>query len=76
MERARAIDALEARLGVKLLLILAYIVCGSFALKHARSRAGRAAAFVLALGCIGSVALIATAHDAAAPWSLLSSAWR
>ncbi|MCU0970094.1 MAG: SirB2 family protein [Rubrivivax sp.] len=51
----------------KLVLIVAYIVLGSLALKRAPSRAGKASAFAAALGCIAAVAGIALAHDPAAP---------
>lgn len=44
---------------VKLLLIVLYIVLGSLAIKRAPSRAGKALAFVAALGCVGAVAGIA-----------------
>jgi uncharacterized membrane protein SirB2 len=58
----------DAWLGTKLVLIVAYIVLGSFALKRARTPAGRAACFAAALACIASVAAIAWAHDPFAPW--------
>jgi uncharacterized membrane protein SirB2 len=54
-------------LGAKLLLVLAYIVLGSLALKRAPGRAAKAACFVAALLCIGAAATIARAHDAQAP---------
>lgn len=49
-------------LGVKLLLLLAYIVLGSLALKRARSPRGRAMAFGLALLCAAQIVGIALAH--------------
>jgi uncharacterized membrane protein SirB2 len=51
-------------LGVKLVLIVLYIVLGSLALKRAPSRAAKAVAFVAALTCIGMAAAIALTHDA------------
>lgn len=57
----------DAWLGSKLLLIVAYVVLGSFALKRAASRGGKAANFAAALACVGAVAAIAIAHDPAAP---------
>jgi uncharacterized membrane protein SirB2 len=63
-----ALNPLQQRwLGAKLLLIVAYIVLGSFALRRARSRGARVLAFAAALGCIAAVASIALAHDARAP---------
>ncbi len=59
--------------GVKLLLIVVYIVLGSLALKRAHTRAGKGVAFVAALACIAAVGAIALAHDARAPLQLL---WR
>lgn len=59
-------------LGAKLVLVVVYIVLGSFALKRARTRAGRFAFGVLSLGCIGAVAAIALGHDALAPWRWLA----
>lgn len=53
---------------VKLVLIVAYIVLGSLALKRAPTRLGKAAAFAAALACIGSAATIAVRHD---PWGPL-----
>lgn len=49
-------------LGVKLLLILAYIVMGSLALKRAPTRATKAVAFAVALACVASVAVLALTH--------------
>lgn len=53
---------------VKLVLIVAYIVLGSLALKRAPTRLSKAVAFVVALACIGSAATIAVRHD---PWGPL-----
>lgn len=61
-------------LGVKLALLVAYIVLGSLALRRARTRGGRAVAFAAALLCIAAVVSIALAHDAQAPLKLLGRA--
>lgn len=52
----------ERWLGAKLLLILAYIVIGSFALKRAPTHATKAVAFAAALACVASVAVLALTH--------------
>lgn len=52
-------------LGTKLVLLLAYIVLGSLALKRAPTRATRLAAFVLALGCYGFMLSVAVTHHPA-----------
>lgn len=52
---------------VKLVLIVAYIVLGSLALKRAPTRLSKAAAYAAALACIASAALVAVRHDAMAP---------
>jgi uncharacterized membrane protein SirB2 len=49
-------------LAAKLAWLVAYIVAGSFALKHARSRRGRAVAYAAALVCVAFAATIALAH--------------
>lgn len=49
-------------LGVKLVLLIVYIVLGSLALKRAPTRAGKALFFVASLACIGFMASIAVAH--------------
>ena len=59
-------------LGVKLVLLVAYIVLGSLALRRARTRLGKAAAFAAALGCVAAMAAIALARDAQAPLRLLT----
>lgn len=53
-------------LGVKLVLLLVYIVLGSFALERAPSRAAKAGFYVSALLCVAAMVTIARAHDAAA----------
>lgn len=52
----------QAWLPVKLVWLLAYIVLGSYALKRARTRAGKALAFALALGCVTMLVGVARAH--------------
>lgn len=49
-------------LGVKLLLLLAYIVVGSLALKRGRTARRRRLAFVAALGLYAFMASVALAH--------------
>ena len=61
-------------LGVKLGLIVVYIVLGSLALKRAPSRSTKAVAFAAALICIGAVAAIARAHDPTVIWRGLRAA--
>lgn len=51
-----------AWLQAKLLLLVAYIVFGTFALKRARTRPGRLACFVVALGCFGAMLAVARTH--------------
>lgn len=50
-------------LTAKLVLLVPYIVLGSFALKRGRTPRGRTVAFVLALLCFASMYAIARAHD-------------
>ena len=61
----------DAWLGTKLLLLLAYIVVGSLALKRARTARVRQWAFVAALGLYGFMVSVALAHR---PLGLLASA--
>ncbi|MDO9096018.1 MAG: SirB2 family protein [Rubrivivax sp.] len=49
-------------LGAKRLLIVAYIVIGSLALKRAPTRPTKALAFAAALACVAGVAAIALTH--------------
>jgi len=60
-------------LGVKLGLLLVYIVLASFALKRAQGRARRARFYVAALLCYGFMVSIARSHQ---PWGLLSTLLR
>ena len=50
-------------LTAKVVLLVAYIVLGSIALKRGRTRAVRVAAFVAALATIGFLVSVARAHD-------------
>ena len=52
----------QAWLPVKLGLLVAYIVLGVFALRRARSWAGKALSFLLALLCVAQVFWIARLH--------------
>ncbi|MGE3103766.1 MAG: SirB2 family protein [Lysobacterales bacterium] len=49
-------------LGVKLLLLVVYVVLGSYALRRARSRGQRLGFFLAALACFGLMFSIARAH--------------
>lgn len=49
-------------LGVKLLLLVAYVVLGVLALKRARTRAGRALCLAAALAAFGFMYSVARAH--------------
>lgn len=61
-------------LAAKLALLVAYIVLGILALHVARTRAGKAAAFVGALACFGSMYAIARTHDPLGPLRALGLA--
>ncbi|ARN21774.1 SirB2 family protein [Piscinibacter gummiphilus] len=50
-------------LATKLGLLVAYIGFGTFALKRASTRAGKAVAFAVALLCFGAMVAIARTHD-------------
>jgi len=56
-------------LGVKLGLLVVYIVLGSFALKRGRTRAQRLLFFIAALAVVLSMAGIALAHDPVGWWA-------
>lgn len=58
-------------LGAKLLLLLAYIVLGTLALKRARTRRGRAVAYLLALAVFGHMVAVPRLHH---PLGLLAPA--
>lgn len=47
----------------KLGLLVAYVVLGVMALRRARTTAGRAGAFLAALGCYGAMVSIARTHQ-------------
>ena len=53
----------EAWLATKLALLVVYVVLGSFALKRARSQAGRLLFLVAALSCAGAMVAIARTRD-------------
>ncbi|MBK7145812.1 MAG: SirB2 family protein [Xanthomonadales bacterium] len=59
----------HAWLTAKVLLLVAYIVTGSYALKRARTQRGRIIALLLALGCFGLIVAIARAHHWAGPFA-------
>jgi len=64
----------ERWLGAKLLLVVVYIVVGSFALKRAPTQATKAIALVASMICVAVVAVIALTHgsmDLATLWSRL-----
>jgi uncharacterized membrane protein SirB2 len=56
---------------VKLLLLVAYVGLGTFALKHGRTRRTRLACFGGALALYGSMLVIARTHDPLGPLRLL-----
>jgi len=58
-------------LTTKVLLLVAYIVLGSFALKRAPTRRARVACFAAALGVYGWIICVAVAHSPAGPLALL-----
>jgi len=62
------------RLLAKLVLIVAYIVLGSFALKRARSPWTRRLAFGGALACVLAIVATAITHDVLGPLVLLRAA--
>ena len=66
----------DAWLGTKLMLLLAYIVLGSFALKRAPTPAAKAGFYVAALLCVAAMIAIARAHDGAAVWRAIAGAAR
>ena len=61
-------------LGMKLLLVVVYIVLGSLALKRAPGRTAKAVAFAAALACVAAAATIARAHDPQAPLRWIAAA--
>jgi uncharacterized membrane protein SirB2 len=46
----------------KLVLLVAYVVLGTFALKRARTRSARLLCFVAALACFGAMLAVARSH--------------
>lgn len=61
-------------LGAKLLLLLAYIVLGSLALKRATTRRAKAGFYAAAVLCVAFMVTIAWAHHPAGAWRLLAPA--
>ena len=59
----------DSWLGAKLVLLVVYIVLGSFALKRAPTQAAKAAFFLAALACVAFMASIALNHDPLGWWS-------
>lgn len=57
--------ARDAWLAAKLALLVAYVVLGSYALKRARSRRGKALALAAAIACAAAMVSIALAHHPA-----------
>lgn len=55
-------------LGVKLLLLMLYVVLGTLALKRARTPLARQASYIAALGVYGFIAAVAVAHHPAGLW--------
>lgn len=66
--------ARDAWLGVKLGLLLAYIVLGSFALKRAATLRAKAVFYAAALACVAFLVSVAFAHHPAGAWRLLALA--
>jgi len=61
-------------LATKLVLVVAYIVLGIFALRAARTRRGKAVAYAAALSCYLAILVIARTHDPLGPLRLLGIA--
>jgi uncharacterized membrane protein SirB2 len=59
-------------LSVKLVLLVAYIVCGSLALGRARTRRARTLWFATAVLVFGAMFAIARSHDPLGPWRMLA----
>ena len=60
----------QSWLGVKLVLLVVYIVLGSFALKRARTRGQRLLFFIAALAVVFSMVGIALTRNAAGWWAV------
>ena len=52
-----------AWLTAKILALVAYIILGSLALKHARTAVSRNVAIIVALGCAFYMVAVAVSHD-------------
>jgi uncharacterized membrane protein SirB2 len=59
-------------LATKLVLLVAYVVSGSFALRRARTRRGQLACYVLALVLFGCIVAIARYHHPLGPFAALA----
>jgi uncharacterized membrane protein SirB2 len=64
----RQVPFVHGWLTAKVLLLLGYIVLGTFALKRARTRAARGACYVAALAVFLFIVAIARAHHPAGPF--------
>lgn len=60
---------LDAWLGAKLVLLVVYIVLGSYALKRAPTRGARAAFFLAALACVAFMVSVAQSHHPLGWWA-------
>jgi len=58
-------------LTAKVLALFAYIALGSIALRHGRSRRGRAVAYFLALGAAAYIVAVALTRDVLGPFAFL-----
>lgn len=58
-------------LGAKLVLLVGYIVLGSFALRRARTGRARAIFYVASLGCAAFMLTVAWAHHPSGLWRLV-----
>jgi uncharacterized membrane protein SirB2 len=63
-------------LGTKLVLLVVYIVLGSFALKRAPTRAAKAGFYGASLLCVLAMIAIAHAHDPMVIWRIFTDAGR
>lgn len=59
--------ARDTWLGVKLGLLVGYVLLGTWALRRGRTTASRAAAYVAALGCAATMVAVALLHRP--PWA-------
>ncbi len=59
-------------LATKIVLLLLYIVLGTFALKRARSQGARLLCFLAAVSCLGYMVTVAVAHHPLGVFSVLA----